>query len=333
MGSKPSRMQIFRRFSQMLGVVVGLIGFFGITMTHIIFPAIHCYACPWSSWICPVGIAQHFGASGTIPFFFLGTLFIYGIAVGRAWCGWVCPFGTFNDLLSGLGRRNARFTKPNYTRRWGVIFFILFLIAWFVADLNFKGGGDLAAKFFSFEERWPLFLAVMIGAVGSIVLFANNRQSLLKYMVLALTIFLAWIMTDTMFCKICPVATLEASVPQAFRLGFPLAGPFYLHIYTLIVTILGVILIARFWCRYICPMGAMLGVFNRVSFLQLRHSSMNCGNCRAQCITSCPMGIRDIPKKDFVTSSDCIRCGECATACPHDCISFKSSRDVKLEEK
>ncbi|MCX6099969.1 MAG: 4Fe-4S binding protein, partial [Candidatus Bipolaricaulota bacterium] len=89
-----------RRISQGAGVVFGLLGVTGIGMTHILFPGLHCYACPWAITVCPVGLVQNLVIFGTVPFFWLGAMIVYGLVAARGFCGWFCPFGTLNDLLS-----------------------------------------------------------------------------------------------------------------------------------------------------------------------------------------------------------------------------------------
>jgi len=77
-------------------------------MTHIIFPGLHCYACPLSVTICPIGLMQNLVIYGTVPYFWIGTIIAYGLVLGRGFCGWFCPFGTLNDLLSFNKMRISR---------------------------------------------------------------------------------------------------------------------------------------------------------------------------------------------------------------------------------
>ena len=90
----------WRRLVQGYGILFGLFGITGIGMTHIIFPGLHCYACPLAVTVCPIGLMQNLVVFGTPPFFWLGVIVAYGLVAGRGFCGWFCPFGTLNDLLS-----------------------------------------------------------------------------------------------------------------------------------------------------------------------------------------------------------------------------------------
>ena len=84
-------------------------------------------------------------------------------------------------------------------------------------------------------------------------------------------------------------------------------------------------LIGRFWCRYICPLGGILGIFNRVSILKLKLDMNKCTDCK-ECLKVCPV---DIDKfEDVGKSSDCIQCGKCIDTCPTNSMRVKANRIV-----
>jgi len=242
-----------RRIVQGSGLLLGLFGATGIGMTHLIFPGLHCYACPLAVTVCPIGLMQNLIVFGTIPYFWIGAIVAYGLIAGRGFCGWFCPFGTLNDLLA------FRRVKT------------------------------------------------------------QDALSYSKYVVLIGTLIAAWYFADTMFCKLCPAASLEASIPYLL-LGVAKANrPFLIHMATLGATLIGMVLISRFWCRYLCPMGALLSLFNRVSFFHLHLSTERCTRCRA-CEPSCPMGIAPHIEHD---NHNCIKCGDCVDACKLDALSLR----------
>lgn len=246
------RLRYLRRGSQGLGILFGILGVTGIGMTHVIFPGLHCYACPLSVTICPVGLLQNLVIAGAAPLYLFGVLGVYGMVLGRGWCGWFCPFGTVNDLFAWRKVRFPRVFSP------------------------------------------------------------------LKFLVLLGTVIAAWRLADTWFCKLCPAASLTASLPY-FGLGLAeLNTPFLLHMGTLAGSLLGMVVVARFWCRYLCPMGAILAFFNRASFFGLRLSQEKCTRC-GLCKAACPMGIE--PHREG-NSTNCIKCGECVIACPHAALTL-----------
>jgi len=247
------RLTLARRGTQGIGLLAGLFGFAGIGMTHIIFPGLHCYACPLAVTVCPIGLMQNLIVFGTPPYFWLGTIVVYGLLAGRGFCGWFCPFGTLNDLLSF---RKVRILKS---------------------------------------------------------------ASFGKFAVLGATVAAAWYFADTMFCKLCPAASIEASIPYFFKGVATVNRPFLVHMATLAVVLVGMALISRFWCRYLCPMGGLLALFNRVSFLHLRLDEDRCANCSA-CSAHCPMGLE--PHHDH-DDHNCIKCGACVEGCHLGALSLR----------
>lgn len=74
------------------------------------------------------------------------------------------------------------------------------------------------------------------------------------------------------------------------------------------------LLIRNFWCRYLCPYGALLGLLARLSPLGVRRDPTRCNLCR-RCDRTCPNRIQ-ISKTQFVASEECTACLSCVAACP-----------------
>ncbi len=142
-----------------------------------------------------------------------------------------------------------------------------------------------------------------------------------KYVILLFTLVLAWFSLDTVFCKFCPSGSLFAAVP--FRLLYPGSAEFglffYIHMFTLVLTIVLAFGISRFWCRYLCPMGAVAGAFNKVGMLTIRLDEEKCKKCRV-CLDVCVMGITEM--EEVASSTDCLLCGRCVEACPEKALHF-----------
>lgn len=122
------------------------------------------------------------------------------------------------------------------------------------------------------------------------------------------------------FCKfICPVGTLEGGLPLVL-LNSAMRGAagflFKWKLLILIITLLSSIVIFRPFCRYVCPLGAIYGIFNKISFYNFKIDSEKCTKCGA-CQKICKL---DIPVWQNPNSMDCIRCGDCKAACPHNAI-------------
>lgn len=80
------------------------------------------------------------------------------------------------------------------------------------------------------------------------------------------------------------------------------------------VSLAGSFIYDRFFCKYVCPMGAFLALLSKVSFLGIKRDAATCIDC-GKCDTACPMNI-EVSTVSTVTSSECISCNECVNACP-----------------
>ncbi|MBR6913401.1 MAG: 4Fe-4S binding protein, partial [Treponema sp.] len=110
------------------------------------------------------------------------------------------------------------------------------------------------------------------------------------------------------FCKwICPVGTLEGGIPLVL-LNNAMRGAagfiFKWKIAILLITLLSSIIIYRPFCRYVCPLGAVYGIFNKISFYRFKIDSEKCTKCGA-CQKVCKL---DISVYKNPNSLDCIRC-------------------------
>ena len=144
-----------------------------------------------------------------------------------------------------------------------------------------------------------------------------------KYVLLAVfVLLLPAVLTDKYgigsptFCEfICPAGTLETGLPLLLthpELRMQLGGIFILKAAILVLTIVGCIVVCRCFCKVMCPLGAIYGLLNKISFYGLRVERAGCVSC-GMCRDVCPMDVDPVHHPD---SAECIRCGKCAAACP-----------------
>ncbi len=132
---------------------------------------------------------------------------------------------------------------------------------------------------------------------------------------------------ETTFCKyICPAGALEAGVPLALISAQirSLIGMLFTWKIAVLLTIIGLsIFTMRPFCKCLCPLGAILGLFNRTSLITLCHNAERCVNCGG-CQKICPIGISFYDQSDSPNSPDCIRCLKCYSICPANAIEIKT---------
>ena len=103
---------------------------------------------------------------------------------------------------------------------------------------------------------------------------------------------------------------------------------FFLHPSTLTLQVMAVLfiislIVRNFWCRYVCPYGALLGLGALFSILQVKRDPSLCINCR-ECERVCPASIR-ISQNCTIRHAECVGCAECVEACPErGCLVLKA---------
>ncbi len=97
----------------------------------------------------------------------------------------------------------------------------------------------------------------------------------------------------------------------------------------LFVTVIGAsLMIERFWCRYLCPLGALLAPLQKLGLLKVRRENSECVHCHL-CGSACPMGL-DPESKSVETSAECLACGKCVEACPKSKALFFGTKSRKV---
>ena len=245
-----------------------------------------------------------------------------------------CPAAAFSCPLGGIQNFMAAL-------RYGLQVGQIQLGAYVLGSLGLVGSlvGRLPCGWFcpfGFLQEWLYRIPLL-----KIPFFRPLR--FVPYFFLAFFVFLLpLLMVDelgfgaTWFCKyVCPAGTLEAGLPLlALDSGLRQAvGLLFLHkMIILILIIIWCIGTNRAFCRAICPLGAIFGLFNRFSWIKLNFDEKKCVECKT-CLGICPTGVSFYNGMDNINSGACIRCMRCKTICPSGAISLDLNPAKKTSEK
>ncbi len=149
----------------------------------------------------------------------------------------------------------------------------------------------------------------------------------LKYVILVVLVLLLPLLAVDLvgqgqpwFCKyVCPSGTLMAGLPLVGLnpgLREAVGGLFAWKVGLLAVLVVLSIAVYRPFCHYLCPLGAIYGLFNPIAFHRYRINVEQCVAC-GKCQHSCRL---NIPVYRQPNSPECIRCGKCRKACPTGAI-------------
>ncbi len=234
-------------------------------------PGFNCYSCPGALGSCPIGAFQAVvnSAQYLISFYLLGFFLIVGTLLGRFVCGWLCPFGLFQEWIYKIP-----FKKIHLPHRYDFL-----------------------------KHSKYLFLLIFVFFIPA---FISND----------------WGVGEPAFCKyICPAGTLESGIPLLYANESLRASAGALFNWKLAILLFVVVLstkIYRFFCKYMCPLGAVYALFNKVSYYRIQVDRKICTEC-GNCINACKM---DVIPYENPNSPECIRCGACKEACPAKALSM-----------
>jgi polyferredoxin len=214
--------------------------------------------------------------------------------------------------------------------------------------------GSLRFNLSMAERKFGLYVIGLLGTVGSVVgrmpcgwlcpfgltqelmhkirtpklrlpkVFSYSRYVFLAVLVVALPLLILdqFGYGQTWFCKwVCPAGTLEAGIPLILlNKGLrALVGFMYYWKVALLVLFLGWMTVTRRpFCRAVCPLGAILGLFNKGSLFRMAVDDEKCTLCD-RCRQDCPV---DIGIYESANSPDCVRCLKCVESCKYGAVSY-----------
>lgn len=240
------------------------------SLKKICLPGLNCYSCPGAIAACPIGSLQQELASigGRFPAYVAGFLIFFGAVFGRFVCGWLCPFGLFQDLLHKIP---------------------------FIKKLH-KLWGDRILR----ALKYLILLAFVL--VGPVIIASVKGVPV------------------PLFCKyICPAGSLEAGIPLLLLNKGLRSLVSFIYAWKMLILLVLVVLslmVYRPFCKFLCPLGAIYGLFNKIALYSLEVDDKACINC-GRCAEVCPMGCDPVQNSG---DRECIRCGKCKDACPTGAI-------------
>jgi ferredoxin len=256
------------------------------------------------------------------------------LALGRVFCGWICPLGAMHQFVGYLafkGRSSSDRIKanaPNALHR------IKYLVLAFVLA---AAAGSMAADWLTWPRRYPWIYSLLI--LVALVVWRLRRQDdwgrrakgLLWVTVLwtghglglgGKPLLAASLQTGLLD----PLPLVQRSVNLILvHTLHPGTGPRFTAGAGLIALLFAASLLAnlvrpRFYCRTLCPLGALLGVLSRVGICQLFRGQDPCRRCLA-CEQVCQGACR--PSAHLV-QAECLRCLNCRQTCPDQIVRFQA---------
>lgn len=217
------------------------------------------------------------------------------IILGRVWCGWICPLGSLLDLFNFHSGKKRVINPAEGWRLVKYSLLVAVLTAAIFANLSLLVFDPITLLWRSLSASlWPA-LDTAVSAVEK-------------------TLFAIPFLQD-------PITAFDGGIRP---LVFPQTPALYRDgaLYALVFFgILGLnVFTPRFWCRYLCPLGAFLGLISKVSIFhrQVNESCKSCGVCAA----NCPTATID-PNRQFASDpGECIVCMDCIDDCPRQSNTF-----------
>ena len=301
------RIETARKITQFSFFVLFNAVVFGFGPWPILLPVIGLLGTPQKTVGDALGALQLMLYELVFPWFALASIFAAAIFLGRALCGWACPFGFVQDLLMYVKNRQIQVSLRTHQQMINLKYFVLAVVL-FVS-------GTLALS---------LVMGIGRSYKEALGVFGQAPFNVLSP-------------ADTLFA-IIPRMALEVryAIPQLFEAGgeaygvitnaITSASPLlWVRLFIMALVIALVVYIPRGWCRYVCPQGAFSALLSRFSFLGLKREPVRCTKvgCR-DCVQVCPtmVPILELPWEKFA-HPECIYCLKCVDACSTKAIKPK----------
>lgn len=224
------------------------------------------------------------------------------LLAGRFFCGWICPLGTLHHLVGSAGYLPR--VKINPGLRRVKYYLLLFLMVGAVFGFQWAGLFD------------PLSFLIRSLSLAVYPLFNFIVRSFFDFFYhLDIPVVTGISEAVYSFLKSSVLAFRQPYFEQALLIGLIFFGVLGLNL-----------LQKRFWCRNICPLGALLGIVAR--FSPFGRTAGGCNECGA-CLRECQGGAEP-HKKEGWRKPECLYCGNCAAECPGKEVRFGFKRTAAV---
>ncbi|MFB3881510.1 MAG: 4Fe-4S binding protein [Armatimonadota bacterium] len=185
-------------------------------------PVLNCYACSIATTACPIGTITAFAIFQQVPFYVIGALGLAGATVGRAFCGWGCPFGLVQDLLYRIRAWRWRLPRGANALKYVLLVVLVVAVPFVLAGGSQEDASDRIVR----QSTGAIDYCALVCPVGTLeaglpslmiskaVRADMSWRSWLKLSVLAMVIGLS-IVSRRGFCRtLCPLGALMAGASR-----------------------------------------------------------------------------------------------------------------------
>ena len=264
------------------------------------------------------------------------------IILGRFFCGWICPFGSMHQFIGYWGHRKKSVAASVKINRYHSGQFIKYWILTFLLAVAFA---ELAVHIVSLPRTMPwlfgLLCIIVVAAVAVATIRQNSTVSKKTTFVFLGTAGL-WLLLSLVFSsQQLPSASLQIGlldpIPLVYRsinlIVLPLMDRTALKLSTIPrhydgIWLIGTIftaalllnlIIPRFYCRFICPLGALFGIFSRFAIWRIGKSHEQCTDCHL-CEKNCEGACQPTTR---IRISECVLCLNCLGDCHHSLMGYR----------
>ena len=317
-------------------------------------PGLNCYSCPAASGACPIGAFQAVAGSSRFRFsyYVTGFLILLGVLLGRFICGFLCPFGWFQELLHKIPTKklSTKKLKPLTYLKYVVLLVMVVLLPNFIKGGLYQGTGKTVCV--PGLNCYSCPAASGACPIGAFQAVAGSSRFRFSYYVTGFLILLGVLLGRFICGFLCPFGWFQEllhKIPTKKLSTKKLKPLTYLkYVVLLVMVVLLPALVVNdvgmgdpFFCKYLCPQGVLEGaiplsiansgiraalgsLFTWKFTILLGILVLSILFYRPFCKWLCPLGAfyalmnRVSLFQMKVDESKCVSCGKCAGACKMD---------------